>query len=481
MPGVRPAAAAIVVFLASAAVLVLEILAVRLMAPYLGVSLDTYTGIIGTALAGIAAGAWLGGRLADRIAPQVVLGPILVLGGALALIAPTLVNLLGPGMAGGGIGAIVALSACTVFLPAMVLSAVTPVVVKLQLTSLDVTGTVVGRLSAWATTGALVGTFGTGFVLVAHAPTRVIVAGTGLALMALGALVAWRLTGRAAVGSLVAVALVAAGGAGAALAVTGPCDSESAYFCIQVVEEPGSSVRTLVLDDLLHSSVDLADPRNLEFEYIAVMAATVDALAPGRGAISALQIGGGGFTLPRYLEATRPASTIDVMELDQKVVDTARRDFGLRTGPRLRVEVGDGRLLVAAKRAATYDVVLGDAFGSRSVPWHLTTREFLTGVRRILRPRGAYVMNLIDQGSLAFLGAQIATMREVFANVAVLPVPNNYVLVATDAPLDAADIAEIAARREVGVAPMSDAKLRRLAADARALRDDFAPVDQLLR
>ncbi|CAN5578422.1 hypothetical protein BH20ACT17_BH20ACT17_17230 [soil metagenome] len=478
----RPAAAAIVVFLASAAILVLEILAARLVAPYLGVSLDTYTGIIGTVLAGIAAGAWLGGRAADRWAPQLLLGPILVLGGFLALASPTLINGLGPSVAGGGVASIIGLSLWTVFLPAMVLSAVTPVVVKLQLNDLATTGTVVGQLSAWATAGALFGTFGTGFFLVSRAPTRVIVAGTGLLLMALGVLVAWRLSGRPAPSSLAALAVVAAVTGAAALGVNGPCKSESAYFCIRVVEEPGGSVRTLLLDDLTHSSVDLRNPRNLLYEYIAIMAATVDASRPRGDAISMLQIGGGGFTLPRYIAATRPASQIDVMEIDPAVVDTARDELGLRTGARLAVEVGDARLLVARKQPRTYDFVFGDAFGSRSVPWHLTTREFLSSVRRLLRPGGAYVMNLIDRDRLEFLKAQAATMMQVFPSVTLLPAPSNFVLVGTDRLIDARRVVELVEQRGLGVsAPLTGSRLRRLVGGAKPLRDDFAPVDQLLR
>jgi spermidine synthase len=477
---VRPAAAAIVVFLASAAILVLEILAARLVAPYLGVSLDTYTGIIGTVLAGIAAGAWLGGRAADRRAPRLLLGPILVLGGVLALASPTLINVLGPSVAGGGIASIIGLSLWTVFLPALVLSAVTPVVVKLQLKSLETTGTIVGQLSAWATAGALFGTFGTGFFLVSRAPTRVIVAATGLLLIAVGVLVAWRLSGRPAVASLAALAIVAAVAGGAALGVRGPCESESAYFCIRVVEE-SDTIRTLVLDDLTHSTVDLRDPENLAYEYIAIMAATVDAARPAREAISMLQIGGGGFTLPRYIAATRPASSIDVMELDPAVVDTARRELGLRTGPRLEVEVGDARLLVAKKRPRTYDFIFGDAFGSRSVPWHLTTREFLTSVRALLRPGGAYAMNLIDHDELGFLKAQAATMMQVFPSVTLLPAPSNYVLVGSDQPIDARRVAALVEQRGLAVSPpVTGTGVRELVGRAKPLRDDFAPVDQLV-
>ena len=479
---VRPAAAATVVFLAAAAVLVMEILTARLMAPYLGVSLETYTGIIGTVLAGISAGSWLGGRAADRFSARLILGPILILGGFLTLISPTLVNLFGPQMVGGGLAAIVVLAAFTVFLPALVLSAVTPIVVKLQLKDLEATGTIVGRLSAFATTGALVGTFGTGFFLVTWAPTRVIVAGTGIVLMVLGVLVAGWLRRAIDATAICALTFVAAGAGAAALAVTGPCTTESAYFCIRVIDDPpGSSGRLLMLDDVKHSYVDLQDPRQLRFSYATVTIAAIDAITPGVRAISVLQIGGGGFTMPRYLEAARPGSKIDVLELDQAVLDTARRDLGLRSGSSVRVEVGDARLLVRTKLPKTYDFILGDAFGSRSVPWHLTTREFLTTVRRLLRPGGAYVMNLIDGRELGFLKAEVATMLDVFGSVTLLPVPNNFVLVGSDDPLDGRFVAQLAARQGIRLVPKSGTELRRFAAGVRPLRDDFAPVDQLLR
>jgi hypothetical protein len=193
---VPAAAAALIVFLAAAAVLVLEILAARLMAPYVGVSLNTYTGIIGTALAGIAAGAWMGGRAVDRIAPRRLLGPILIVGGLLALSTAPLVTLLGEHVNGRSMEAIIALSGPTVFLPAFVLSTVTPIVVKMQLHDLSATGRVVGRMSAFATAGALVGTYGTGFVLAARFPNRTIIACIGAILIVLGLAVWGRLTRR---------------------------------------------------------------------------------------------------------------------------------------------------------------------------------------------------------------------------------------------------------------------------------------------
>jgi predicted membrane-bound spermidine synthase len=108
------------VFVASAAILVLEIVAGRILAPYVGVSLQTFTGIIGTILAALAVGAWAGGRLADQRDPVGLLGPTLVLGGVLAVASPALVYVLGPSAGGESPAAIVLLAAVGFFLPAAV-------------------------------------------------------------------------------------------------------------------------------------------------------------------------------------------------------------------------------------------------------------------------------------------------------------------------------------------------------------------------
>ena len=171
----------------SAAVLVLEILAGRLLAPYVGVSLETFTGIIGTILAGIAVGAWVGGVAADHVDPRRLLPVLLVLGGALAIATIPIVRVLGEGSGAGGGGARILILTAFGFLPsATVLSAVPPAVIKLQLLDLASTGTTVGRLSAWSTAGALFGTFFTGFVLVSAAAVTTLIVAVGLVLIVAG-------------------------------------------------------------------------------------------------------------------------------------------------------------------------------------------------------------------------------------------------------------------------------------------------------
>ena len=476
------AVAAVLVVVTSAAVLVLEVLAVRLVAPYVGMTIESYTAAIGVALLGIAAGARLGGRAADRRPPRQWLGALLVLGGLLVLTVRPLVHLLGPGLRGQGPTAALLLVALSTLAPIVVLSAVPPGVVKARLASLDETGTVVGRFSALGTLGALAGTVVTGFLLVATMPTSVVLAVTAGVLVLLG-LAATPTVLRRLPGTLAAAALLGTG----LVVVDGPCEVETAYFCARVVpDDSRDGGRALVLDTLRHAYVDLDDPRHLELAYTQWIGAAVDAAAP-QGPVTALHIGGGGFTVPRWLAATRPGSRSTVLELDPAVVELARAELGVRTGPDLAVLTGDARTSTAGLRDGAYDVVVGDAFGSTSVPWHLTTAEFVAEVDRVLQPDGVYVMNVIDRGPLAFLRAELATLRTSFPQLAVLHRPGaltgrggNFVVVASQQALPLRDLAARASALSDPADVLSGDSLEELVGDAAVLTDDFAPVDQLM-
>ena len=475
-------------FVTSAAVLVLEILASRLLAPYVGVTLETYTAIIGTVLAGISLGTWAGGRMADRIDPRRSLGLLLAGGGALALCTIPLIRLFGSAGLGHGPVAVVLLALVGFFAPAAVLSAVAPTVVKLQLTNLDETGAVVGRLSALGTAGAIVGTFVTGFILVSAFPTRPIVLGVGCLLIVLGIVLWWRL--RAGAPSRLAGPLVLALLAGTlTVAAQDPCEYESAYFCASVVEglEPCGG-RTLYLDTLRHSCVHLDDPTALDFSYAQIMADVISTLGDGEEPLHALHIGGGGFTMPRYVEAVRPGSDNLVLELDPTLVSIAEEELGLQPSPRLRVRVGDARVALLDQPADRYDLVIGDAFGGQAVPWHLTTQEFIRSVRTTLAPGGVYAINLIDYPPLGFARAEAATLRTVFRNVAVIAPKaridrvegGNFVLVASDAPIDAQGIKTANAARGDTDEVATGAQVDAFIGASPVLTDDYAPVDQLL-
>lgn len=471
------------VFGSSAAVLVLEILAGRLVAPYIGVTIETFTGIIGVVLTGIAVGAWAGGRTADRVDARPLIGPLLILSGLLSMAAPFAVDLVGPSMRAAGPLEIVILTLSAFFLPAATLSAIPPITVKLRLRSLDETGSIVGSLSALGTIGALAGTFFTGFVLVAAAPSRPLVLGIGALLVAAGVLMAARFARGG-----VAIALLATLAATAALAAAdGPCDYETSYFCAVIeVDRERPSGRTLWLDALPHSYVDLDDPTFLHFRYAKAVA---DVVAESTaGPLAAAYIGGGGFTLPRYFAAERPGSTAVVFEIDGALVRLAEDALGLVRSEALRVDVGDARRRLPEHPAGAFNLVVGDAFGGLSVPWHLTTREFIVEIDRVLIDDGLYVVNVIDYPPLAFARAEVATMRSVFAHVAVIaPEPylegqrgGNFVLVGSRRPLPWHAIQQRIDARGVPQPVWAGALAERFAGRSRVLTDDFAPVDQLL-
>ncbi len=487
-PQLAPATAAVLTFLAAGCVLVLEIAAGRLLAPYVGVSLTTYTGIIGVILAGISLGAWLGGRAADRWSPVRLIGPTLVAGGLTAIASVPIVANVGEVGIGQDLIAIVTLAAAGFVIPATVLSAVAPMIVRASIVSIGTSGSTVGRLSAIGTAGAIVGTFLTGFVLLGLLPTRVLIVGTGALLVLLGLLVALVHGGRGGGAILAAIAVVTLAGA-----MTTPtlCDRESAYYCIRMVTDPGNpNGRTLVLDGLRHAHVDLGDPLDQQFRYLRWFTDAVSGpITAAAGDVDVVHVGGGGFSFPRFLAATWPASRHTVLELDPVILATAKAEMGFSETDRIRVVVGDARLSLRSVATDSQAVAVGDAFGGLSVPWHLTTREFLAEVDRVLTPDGRYVMNLIDGPALRFTRAEAATLRSVFGHVVVIATRSslsgdsggNVVVVASQADLDAGAIRlALDARGDLDAQLVGGGDFVNFIDGAPLLTDDMAPVDLLI-
>ncbi|GAA0931566.1 hypothetical protein GCM10009554_15560 [Kribbella koreensis] len=471
-------------FGSSAAVMVLELVSLRLVAPYLGLTLETNTAVIGVALAAIATGAALGGRIADSTPPTRTLGPMILLAGALVLLILPVVRWTGETLRGGGNEAVFLAVAVALFLPASLLAAVTPMVTKLRLSKLSQTGTVVGRLSAYATVGAIAGTVLTGFVFVAKVPTSTIVLCLGGLLVLAGAALTVFFRGLKAASRPLALALI---GTGLTLVAPRPCEVETAYHCARIEKDPArADGRILYLDQLRHSYIDPADPTYLQFQYTKDFATAIESRWPERSPLQALHIGGGGLTMPHYLAATRPGTKNKVYEIDPGVIELDKAELGARPGPDLDIQIKDGRLGVRSEPDDSRDLLVMDAFGGVAVPWHLTTREIVADLRRVLEPDGLLVANIIDFGPQAFLKAELRTVAAEFPYVALIAKPaelagnagGNFVLLAADQPLPGTAI-----RQRLGTTggyiDDPDA-LQQFIGDAPLLTDDYAPVDQLL-
>ena len=205
----------------------------------------------------------------------------------------------------------------------------------------------------------------------------------------------------------------------------------------------------LSVDGVAQSYVDVADPTHLEFEYVRLMGDVVDALPDGP--LTAVHLGGGGCTLPRYIAATRPSSRQLVVEADLALAELVRRSFGT-AGFRLRT--GDARAELPRLRQGESDLVVADLFESAVMPVHVTTLEWVEQVRRLLRPGGTYLVNVADGRPLAFARGQVSTLLAAFPHVLLLADPSvlrgrrfaNLVLAASDAPLPVDALVRRAAR-----------------------------------
>ena len=276
----------------------------------------------------------------------------------------------------------------------------------------------------------------------------------------------------------------------ATAAIASPCERESAYYCIAVREDADRpAARTLVLDDLRHAHVTLDDPTALEFAYVRWFAAATADIVATDPDLAALHVGGGGFSFPRYLLAVAPASRHVVLELDPVVLATAREELGFVPDERIEVSLGDARRTIEAVATDSRAIVVGDAFGGRSVPWHLATLEFAREIDRVLAPGGRYVQNLIDGPALRFVRAETATLRTVFEHVAVITWSaafdgtsgGNVVLVASHEPFDVEAILERVRAATPGASILASPEALDAFTDgAPVLTDDFAPADQLI-
>ena len=505
MIGRRAWAAYAIVFVASAGTLILEIAAGRLLASYFGVSLYTWTSIIGVVLAGISVGNYLGGTVADLAGTRRTLGLVLATAGmsSLAILPFTTIDLLGLIPRGLPLVARMVLATGILFFaPSALLGMVSPLVVKLTLANLGHAGHVVGRIYAWSTLGSIAGTLLTGFVLIPWVGTRAVIFGVGVVMLALAAVtgeifrrVGWpRMVDFALVLLLLLnLAQIHVGGA-----LQNWCYRETSYYCIRVTserEEDGREYRVLFLDHLIHSYNSIEDPMRLNYPYVRTYAALTAYAAEGTPHLRALFIGGGGYTMPRYMEATYPDAVLEVAEIDPGVTATATAMMGLSPATRVVTYNGDAREVVEAKQGTgTYDLVFGDAFNDYQIPYHLTTREFGQKVRNLLTPRGLYLALVIDRmRGGRFMASVVRTLQGVFPHVYVLSDvpgtlvtrPRTYVIAASATALDVERVRRLPwqgpdGETTVGVMP-ADAMAEWLrTANPVLLTDDYAPADNLL-
>jgi spermidine synthase len=179
----------------------------------------------------------------------------------------------------------------------------------------------------------------------------------------------------------------------------------------------------LQVDGTPQSHVDLDDPTHLHFEYVARMGAVINLLRMPGQPLTAVHLGAGGLTLPRYIEATRPGSRQQVIELEPALVELVREQLPLPKGASIRMRIGDAREglgRLPPGLVGTVDLLVSDVYAGAQTPAHLTTVEFYTAAAKLLARGGVLLVNVADGAGLAFARRQVATVRAVFEHVLVL-------------------------------------------------------------
>lgn len=495
------------VFISGAVVMALELLGSRLLAPLFGNSIFVWGSLIGVVLAALSAGYYLGGKLADLKPNFQTLSLLIFVAGLWIIGLPALAPPLFDSIIKLEIGDRYSpLLATTLLLgpSSLLLGMVSPYAIRLAARNFEKLGKVSGNLYALSTLGSIVGTFLTVFALIPEFGVNKIILGLGVTLLVV-AFLGLGLRMKAFILLVLMVLPFAAPYmvsrrltvAAYTLALGDTVyETDTPYHHLLVADayDPThqSYVRYLILDDNLHSAMDLKNMDRTVFEYTDYFHLGF-LLNPSITRV--LFIGGGGFTGPRAFLKDYPNVTVDVAEIDPEVIRVAEQYFAVNSSNlRLHIYNDDGRIFLT-RSTQKYDLVVLDAYSKSYVPFHMMTSEFFQEIAAHLTGDGSVISNLIAAtgNGAQLLDAEVKTMDTAFSNVYLFPVrgadyadPQNIEILGTlmATHLTKTDFANL-------VANTTTVKISSLKgyvanyytiqpSNAPVLTDNFAPVETML-
>lgn len=478
-----------------ACVLVVEILATRILAPFFGSSLITLSSVLGVTLGALSLGYYVGGILADRNPSWKTLGILLTLGGvtvlfiwpltllALPLLTPGFSTMLSP-----VIGSLILF-----LVPCGILGMFSPYAVGLEqhFAPMHGAGRAAGNIFFWSTLGSIGGSIAAGFFLIPFFGIRMLIVIIGLSLLGAG-MITVLLTKKTQSGIALVIACFLLGSGAAAV----PDTTQAIYFTDGVYQRitvsdvllEGRNVRILWQDRNASSGIRL-DSDDHAFAYTrSVAAAWTGRDAPKRS----LVIGAGAFVMPRAIASASEESEVDVVDIEPGLEDIAIRYFRYEKNPRVHSIIEDGRVFL--RDTGSYDLIVGDAYqATHAIPVHLTTKEFFALVKDHLTENGVFIGNFIGSVDLSlhsYLPAAMRTLLTIFPhgsfyamqspdatgvqNVIFIGCNRERCIDPCSSALKASDdpILSTLCEREL---PVSDADLEKHP----ILSDDYAPVEWL--
>lgn len=472
----------VIAFVSGFTLMAYEMVASRLLAPFIGSSIYVWTSVIGVMIAALAIGYTVGGWLADkRVAERDIAWLLIIsaaaMAGTLLFYAPTL-TLIGEVITDQRLQGIVA--AITLFMPAsFVLGMISPYLARLRVKSLATTGRSVAALSAFNSVGGISGTFCAGFIFFSLIGSRETLALLVALLIATSWLVLprYRLAQRVLVTVVMALVLLLQT-VTPALAKThiAAIETPTAHYDVQLSDYRGLPVRVLTTDPYSYQSGVAADgSKDLVFDYTKKIMSIVEA-APNKDKV--LILGGGAYTLPEALGKKYPHSQIDVVEIDPELRMISKKYFNYDEPANVHAINMDGRAFLHGAKGAQYDIAIIDVYGNDvSMPFAFTTHEYVAQLKETLKDSGVVVANLIAgvntvcRPLLASLTASYATA---FANHITMSAAavsmggrENMLLIAADQPLEWA--------RSLGSVTTTALP------SATMLTDNFTPVEPLVQ
>jgi spermidine synthase len=423
----------ITVFLGGAVVMIFELVGSRILGPYFGTSIFVWTSLIGIIMGSLSLGYYLGGKLADKKTSLEFLSKIIFVSAIIitivALIKDLILGSLDILPLGLKINSI--LASVLLFMPASIfLGMISPYAIRLKLINLESSGKTVGSLYAISTLGSIVGTFLSGFFLIPKYGTNniLIIIVVVLVLLSISIYTKNFLRRKLVWIILIAIALFFMSKINNLYANQGLIDIDTAYNRIWIYDRllPGTNrtVRTMGINNENHSSMFL-ESNDLVNEYTKYYHLAKHFNPDFK---KTLMLGGAGYSFPKDFLLKYPQASIDVVEIDPKVTELAKKYFGLSENPRLNIFHQDGRVFLN-KTKEKYDVIFGDAFSSHySIPYQLTTKEVVQKKFDLLNENGLVILNIIstisgDKGM--FLRAEYATYKTIFPHVYIFATETN--------------------------------------------------------
>lgn len=489
----------IIIFIAEAVCMILELLASRILSPYFGSSNIVWTSVIGIILLSGSIGNYFGGIIADKKNQQKKLQVILIITSIFMMLIPIIQKYIISWVliitTSKKIGAIL----CTLllfFIPSMLMGLLSPIIVKLKLESLDTAGRVSGKIHAIATIGGITGTFLGGFFLIPNFGTINILFFLTILMWLIIPLIDFKLKDKTNI--LVVIMIIGIILLMISYTATNNINGEnilnndfSNYVSYDTqygrvliynskLESNNKDVRVFNIDSG-YESFTYTNEEEI-YELVSDYTKLYDLMFKSNNNISnTLMIGGGGYSYPKYFISHFENKNMDVVEIDGDVTKLAKKyffldklikDYNIEENHRLNLITEDGRVYLN-ENSKKYDAILNDAFSGNIPAKTLTTVEAAQKVKDSLVPNGLYLSNIIgavDGENSKFLKAEVNTLKQVFKNVYVVPIDNyqeyqeyNNMVIATDDTLNIENCYDL-----------------KIEENEIVLTDNYCPVDTLI-